>query len=109
MEVKSEKPATFSEVKKILEQKETEGELGYEQKITADYLKKLYKVAPTKVAKLAEALRSIEKLNEKHIVAIANFLPEDLDDLRVLFSNERVDLTPTEKQQVLDIVKETVK
>src|SRR3989338_726560 len=106
MEVKNEKPITFSEVKKILEEKETEGELGYEQKITSDYLKKLYKTAPTKVAKMVEALKEVEKLNEKHISAIANFLPRDLDDLRVLFSNERVDLSPTEKQQVLDIVKE---
>ena len=107
MEIKDEKAITFAEVKQILTKREEEGELGYEQKTTLDYLKKLYKVAPTKVNKMVAELKQIEKLNEKHIANIVNFLPQDLDDLRVIFSNERVDLSPADKQKILDIVKES--
>src|SRR3989338_5457128 len=106
MENKSEKNIPLSEVKQILAKREEQGELGYEQKITLAYLKSLYKPAPTKVAKALEELKQIEKLSEKHTVAIMNFLPQDLDDLRVLFSNERLDLSDEEKKKILDIVKE---
>ena len=105
MEIKNEKYITLAEVKQALEKKEEEGELGYEQKITADYLKKTYKLTSTKATKLVEALKAVEKLNEKQIANIVNLLPQDLDDLRVIFSNERVDLKPEEKQQILDAVK----
>jgi len=106
MEIKSEKNIPLSEVKQILAKREEQGELGYEQKITLAYLKSLYKPAPTKVAKALEELKQIEKLSEKQTVAIMNFLPQDLDDLRVLFSNERLDLSDEEKKKILDIVKE---
>ncbi len=108
MEIKSEKPMQFSEVKQVLSKREEQAELGYEQKITLAYLKSVYKAAPTKVAKAFTELKSIEKLSEKQITSILNFLPEDLDDMRVLFSNERVDLSPEEKQKILDAVKDLV-
>ena len=53
-----------------------------------------------------EELKTIEKLNERQIAAIVNFLPQDLDDIRVLFSNERVDLSDDEKKKILDAIKE---
>jgi len=106
MEIKSEKNIPLSEVKQILAKREEQGELGYEQKITLAYLKSLYKPAPTKVAKALEELKQIEKLSEKQTVAIMNFLPQDLDDLRVLFSNERLDLSDDEKKKILVVVKE---
>lgn len=106
MEIKSEKAVPFSEVKQILAKREEQRELGYEQKITLAYLKTIYKAAPTKVSKVIESLKQIEKLNERQISSIVNMLPQDLDDLRVLFSNERADLSAEEKQKVLDAVKE---
>ncbi len=106
MEIKSEKLISFSEVKQILSKREEQGELGYEQKITLTYLKGLYKVAPTKVAKALEELKEMGKLNDRHAASVVNFLPQDLDDLRVLFSNERLDLSDEEKKKILDIVKE---
>lgn len=106
MEVKSEKIIPFSEVKHILSKREEQGELGYEQKIAAAYLKSVYKPAPTKVAKAMEELKKIEKLSEKQIVNIVNLLPQDLDDIRLIFSNERVDLSAEDRQKILDVVKD---
>ena len=103
MEVKSESPVSMGEVKKVLAER-AKKELVYEQKMTLDYLNKNYKTSQTKLNKLQEELKTIEKLTDKHIITITNLLPKDLDDLRLLFANERVDLTPTEKEKILDIV-----
>ncbi len=104
MEIKNETTIPAAEVKKVLAEKGKDKELGYEQKITLDYLNKYSKVSQTKLNKLQSDLKLLEKLNDRHIAAIINHLPKDLDDLRVLFSNERVDLTPTEKEKILEIV-----
>ena len=106
MEIKSEKLIPFSEVKNMLSKREEEKELGYEQKITLAYLKSVYKPAPTKVAKAMEELKQIEMLSEKQIANIVNLLPQDLDDIRLLFSNERASLSDEDKKKILDIVKE---
>ncbi|HLD57445.1 MAG TPA: RNA polymerase Rpb4 family protein [archaeon] len=104
MEVKSETTIPSVEVKKVLAEKAKDKELGYEQKVTLDYLNKFSKVSQTKLNKLQTELREIGKLNDRHIAAIIGLLPKDLDDLRVLFSNERVDLTPADKEKILEIV-----
>ena len=104
MEIKSEVTIPAAEVKKVLAERGKDKELGYEQKITSDYLNKYSKISQTKLNKLQTELKEIGKLNDRHIAAIVSFLPKDLDDLRVLFSNERVDLTPTDKEKILEIV-----
>ncbi len=108
MEIKSEKIIPFSDVKQVLSKREEQGELGYEQKITLAYLKSVYKPAPTKVANAMEELKKIEKLSDKQIVNIVNLLPQDLDDIRVIFANERVDIKDEEKKKIIDIVKELI-
>ncbi len=104
MEIKSETTIPSAEVRKVLAEKGKDKELGYEQKVTLDYLNKNSKISQTKLNKLQTELKAIEKLSDRHIAVIVGFLPKDLDDLRVLFSNERVDLTPTEKEKILEIV-----
>lgn len=104
MEIKSEVTIPAVEVKKVLAEKGKDKELGYEQKITSDYLNKFSKISQTKLNKLETDLKAIEKLSDKHIAAIINLLPKDLDDLRVIFSNERLELTQGDKEKILEIV-----
>jgi len=106
MEVKSERVANWVEVKKILSRMEKEKELGYEQKNALEHLRKFCKISESKAEKIINELRKIEKLKDKHIANIVNFLPENLDELRIIFANERVVLTDDDKKQILKIVKE---
>jgi len=106
MEVSDEKAANWIEVKKILMKKEKEKELGYEQKNALEHLRKFCKLTESKAGKILEELRKIEKLKDKHMVNILNFLPENLDELRILFANERVVLADDEKKKILKIVKD---
>jgi DNA-directed RNA polymerase subunit F len=106
MEVKDEKVTSWVEAKKILMKMEGEKELGYEQKNALEHLRKFCKIPESKAQKILNELRKIEKLKDKHIVNIMNFLPENLDDVRIIFANERVVLTEDDKKKILKIVKD---
>ncbi len=106
MDVRNEKTVSWFEAKKILSGKEKEKELVYEQKNALEHLRKFCKLSEKKFKTLVEELGKIEKLKEKHIVNIVNFLPETQDELRVLFANDRVVLSDEDKKKILKIVKE---
>jgi len=108
MNILSEKIITDAETKEILEKKEKESELKTVQKNSLDVLKKFVKKNPEDIKKLVEQLAAIGKLRDKQIVAIANFLPEDKDDLRTILHKEYSSLTPEDADTIIKIVKDTV-
>ncbi|MBL7206337.1 MAG: hypothetical protein ISS36_01920 [Candidatus Aenigmarchaeota archaeon] len=105
MEIKDEKFVSWSEVKTILDKRAEEKALGYEQKNASEHLKKFSKLTTTGVKEIAKELSEIAKLKERHISIITNLAPQDDEDLRVLFANEIINLTPDDKRKILSIVK----
>lgn len=105
MEIAGEKPVSIVEVKKILEVKAKEKKLGYEQNNVLEHLRKFCKLSHKNAEQMIENLGKIEKLKEKHIMTIVNNLPQDLDDLRLLFANERASISQDDKTKILGIVK----
>ena len=105
MEVIKEELATYARAKKILEKTAEGKELGYEQNNALEFLKKFARLSEKKTQELIEELGKVPKLKDRHKVLIANNLPEDLDDLRVLFAHEIVTLSEDEKKSILSIVK----
>jgi DNA-directed RNA polymerase subunit F len=106
MNVKNEKVVSWAEAKKIISEKENNKEFAYEQKNALDHLRKFCKLPEKKYEKLIEDLKNIEKLKDRHIVSIINFLPDNQNDLRVLFANDRLVLTEDDKKKILKIVKD---
>jgi len=106
MNVRNEKIVSWAEAKKIISEKENGKEFAYEQKNALDHLRKFCKLPEKKYEKMVEELKGIEKLKVKHIVSIINFLPENQNDLRLLFANERLVLNDDEKRKILKIVKD---
>lgn len=105
MDVKSEKFVSWTDAKKILEKKVKEKELGYEQKNALEHLRKFSRLTEKDTSEMVEELKKIEKLRERHIVGIVNMLPQDPDELRMLFANEIVTLSDDDKKKILSIVK----
>jgi len=105
MRVESEKFVAWAEVKKVLEKKEKEKELSYEQKNALEHLRKFSKISEKEANEMAEELGKIERLREKHIISIINHLPQDPDDLRVLFANETVSISDEDRKKIISIVK----
>ncbi len=109
MEIKSERIITSYEAKKMLRKREKESELNYEQKNALDYLNKFRKKADKDIQELLETLGKMDKLQERHVAAIVEMMPQDEDDLRLLFANERIVLEDSEKSQILSAVKKALK
>ena len=105
MEIKEERLVTWAEAKNILLKKEKEKELGYEQRNALEHLRKFANLSESKAKEMAEELKKIEKLREKHIVNLVNLLPQDEEELRLIFANEIITLTDEEKKTILDVVK----
>jgi DNA-directed RNA polymerase subunit F len=105
MNIISEETITDSEAREILEKREKEGELKYEQKNSIEILRKFAKEDPEKIRGLISELKAMEKLREKQIVAIANFLPEDKEDLRVILHKEYANFTDEEIDKIIEAVK----
>jgi DNA-directed RNA polymerase subunit F len=108
MEIQKEEVITDLEAKKILEEREKSSELKYEQKNSLEVLRKFSKADPEKVKRLMEELKTVERLRDKHIVAIVNFLPEDKDDLRAVLHKEYTSFAPEEIDKILQIIKSNI-
>jgi len=105
MKVESEKFVAWPLIKKTLEKKEKEKELSYEQKNALDHLRKFTKLSEKQAAEMAEELAKVERLKEKHVVSIINHMPQEPEELRVLFANEVANLSDEDKKKIISIVK----
>lgn len=107
MEVREEKMITWATAKKLLEVKEKESkkELGYEQKNALEHLRKFSKLSEKKAKDMLDELGKIERLKERQRIGIVNMMPQDMDDLKVLFANEVLSLSEDDKKKILSIVK----
>jgi len=104
----SNRPATLAEVAEVLEKRKEDGELGFEQQTTLTYAQKYAKLSKKKVVELIEELQKIDKIKPVVAVKIADILPKNSDQLRLIFANERYSLTSAEIEEVLKIVKKYV-
>lgn len=105
MNILTEETITDTEAREILEKCGKERELKYEQKNSLEILRKFAKAEPEKIKALVSELKAIEKLREKQIVTIANFLPQDKDDLRVVLHKEYTNFTEEEIEKIIEAVK----
>ena len=105
MKVENEKFIAWPLIKKTLEKKEKEKELSYEQKNALEHLRKFSKISEKSAAEMTEELEKIDRLKEKHIVSIINHMPQDLEELRVLFANEVSSISDDDKKKIISIVK----
>lgn len=95
-------PIPLAKVKEILEDFSMDHELNYEQNLTLDHVTKFRKLSLEDSKKLIEELE--EMLKYKHAVRIADLMPEDLSDLRLMFAKERVPLKKEDMEKILEIL-----
>lgn len=102
--VTSSRPATLAEVKEVLEDRKKEGELGFEQQTTLAYATKYAKLSKKKATELMEELQKSNKVKPAVAAKIADILPKNSDQVRLIFANERYSLSAEEIKDVLKIV-----
>ena len=98
------KPIPAAEVKEILEEFSLKHELTAEQNFTLEHVRSLNKISLEDTEKLIEELTGFFQLAFKHAVRIADLLPQDLDDLRLIFAKERISLSSDDLKEILEIL-----
>jgi DNA-directed RNA polymerase subunit F len=103
MEILGEDELNISDAKEILNKREKDGELVYEQKICLEYMDKIIGKADTKA--IVEELSKISILRPRHIALIINIMPDTEDEVNSLFSKEIVNLKKEETNKIIEIIK----
>ncbi len=103
-EILQHKPVPLTDVAAILEKREEEEELGFEQKNALEYARKFSHVSPEKAKELMAKLTELPFVSEAMAVKLIDILPKTEELIRLIFAQEKRDLTDGEVKEVLDII-----
>ncbi|MBX7075920.1 MAG: RNA polymerase Rpb4 family protein [Methanobacteriaceae archaeon] len=95
-------PVPAAEVKEILEEFSEKNELSYEQNLTLAHVTNFQKLSLEDTKKLIEELEEIVKT--KYAIRIADLMPKDLADLRLIFAKEKFPIKKEEMEEILKIL-----
>jgi len=95
-------PITIAEVKEMLGNLSEHYELTYEQNLTLDHVTKFSKLDEEDAKKLVEELS--ELIKKTQAIKVADVMPEDLADLRLIFAKERGSFKQEDMEKILEIV-----
>lgn len=109
-ETVSKEPIPAAKVKRILEDFKENNDLSYEQNITLDYVSTFNKLSEEDTDELIKELMELnpEKITKKYAVRLADLLPKDLSDMRLIFVKERVSFNKEEMEEILEVINKYV-
>lgn len=96
---------TLPEVKDILESEAKDRELSTEQKYALEHSQRFARLDDKKARKLvSELVSEVEGLSETIAIKIADLMPKDPEDIRILFAKERAGAQKKDVEKILAIV-----
>jgi len=107
LKIQSENPITMSEVAdRIKKIEKRDKELSFRGNKTKEYLEHFTEAE--KASKLRKKLEALElsRLKDRHIVKIIDIMPEDIDSLKMMLSNEAITLKEDDLKKILDVINE---
>ncbi|QLH74669.1 MAG: RNA polymerase [Methanomassiliicoccales archaeon] len=99
-----ERYVSLAEVKEMLETELKQRELTPEQKLSLDHATKFAKIDAKRAKKLNEELCKIDFITPAIAVKIVDLMPTHSDDVRILFTKERMVLDKKQIEQILKLV-----
>ncbi len=105
MEITNEEIISMQEAKKIMEAREKEKDLVYEQKICIEFMAKTSCLTDAKLKSIKDELGHIAILKQRHIAMILDVMPDTDEEVDALFNKERTNLKKEESRQIAEIVK----
>jgi DNA-directed RNA polymerase subunit F len=99
-----ERYVTLAEVKQLLDEASEGRELTPDQKLSLDHAQKVVQLTPEKARELQAELSKLGFVSDALCAKIADLLPAHNDDVRVLFSKERMVLEKKYIEQILSTV-----
>lgn len=100
--IKDKKPVSLAEARELLKHSDSE-----KAKALADFIKKFTKLSAADSEKLRKSLvdLDISKIRSEEIIKIIDFMPEDAEDVRKIFSGSDINLDQNEITKVLEALK----
>ncbi len=98
------KMVTLAEVKDILTERQGESELTAEQKLALEHVQRFAKIDSKKARKLVKELMELGYVSEVNAVKIADVMPTQADDVRLIFSKERASVEKKDIEKILSVV-----
>jgi len=102
--MEDKKVVSLAEVKEILEERQKDGELTPEQKLSLEHAQKFSRIDSKKAKKLVKDLIELGFVSEINAVKIADIMPSNADDVRLIFSKERASVEKKDIEKILSVV-----
>lgn len=109
LKIHEERPVTMAEMKEHLENIEKrDKELNLRAKKTKEYLDQFVKIKFKKVEEVKKKIEglNIGRLKEKHITKVIDLKPNDVGELRSIFSDENITLKQEDLEKIIEALKE---
>lgn len=103
-----EVPVSLPEIKEKLHDVEArDKEISFRANKVKDYLNKLVKLDKKTSLELKQKLISLDipRLKDRQIIKIIDILPEDLEELKAVFTGEVTTITQENMEKIVDAVK----
>jgi DNA-directed RNA polymerase subunit F len=97
------RPVPFAEALEILEERQKDEELGYEQKLAYDHIKKFVAVGPAAAKKARAALMELG-VSEHTAVKITDIMPVDVAQLKHILVKEKKSFEDEDIKAMMEIV-----
>lgn len=95
-------PIPFCQAKELLKERSQFQDLSYEQNLALDHVTKFSKISVENAQKMISELEEIIKTNQA--IKMADVMPEDLADMRLMFAKERGVHKKEDLEKILEIV-----
>ena len=105
-EIIESEPISSAEVKKVLEDFSEDNELTYEQNITLNHLARFKRFSVEDSEEIIEKLQGEIGLRDKVAVRIADLVPEDLADLRLILAKEPSKIEKEDMEKILELLEQ---
>jgi len=100
----SEQYVTLAEVRDILTEEHEKRELLTSQKNAMEHARAVCTLSAEDSKKIVEEVRTINGVTENAAVKIADLLPKYPEDVRAIFSKERLNVEPKTIDQIVEVV-----
>jgi len=95
---------SLAEVRDTILERQNEGELSPEQKLTLEHSQKFARLDSKKSRKLVKDLLELGFVSEVNAIKIADIMPTHADDVRLIFSKERASVEKKDIEKILSVV-----
>ena len=108
MDIVSSRPVSMATVKKILDKRSKDEELGYEQTQSLEYATKFDKFDEKQAIKLVEEIAKNGRVNEETAIKIVDVMPKHLDTLKAILLKDKTELSEEELSHVFSIIQKAL-